>query len=82
MLGRRQPAGVLEVAGHHLLESGAQHLDHQHGLPVGHGEAGAVAVKHQDARVHVGADVAAEEGDSEGVDGGGFMGVVGGSVSC
>lgn len=76
MLRRRQLAGALEAAREHLLQPGPQHLHDEHGLPVGHGEPRAVAVEHKHARVHVGAHVAAEERDGEGVRGGGFVGVV------
>lgn len=76
VLGGGQASRVAEAAGEHLAQAGAQHLEHEHRLPVGQGEARAVAVEHEDARVKVGAHVAAEEGDGEGVSCRGFVGVI------
>lgn len=75
LLRREQLARHAERAREHVAEPRPQVLDNEQGLPVGHAEAGAVAVKDHDARVHVDADVAAEEGDGEVFDGCGFVGV-------
>ena len=67
---------ILKTPRRNLPEPLAHQLNNQHSLPVRHGEACTIAVECDDTGVEVAADVAAEEGNGEVGDVGGFVGVV------